>query len=78
MEYKSMWTLFYNLIKDFGVLGVVLAQFIFIVFVGWKFCTNHLKHIKDAIEENIDETKCIKKEIITLKERVAKIEGKLE
>lgn len=73
-----MWNLFYNLIKDFGALGVGITQFIFIVFLGWKFCTNHLQHIKDAIKENTDETKSIKHEVIGLKERVSKIEGKLE
>jgi len=73
-----MWMMTYNMIKDFGALGVGVVQFIVIIYFGYKLFTNHLKHLKDKLNENIFETKCIKKSIVNIKERVSKIEGKLE
>ena len=68
----------YELLKDFGVLGLNVVQFGVILFGGWKLFTNHLKHLKDDIETSIRETKCIKRAVNKLNNRVSKIEGKLE
>ena len=72
-----MWTLCYNIIKDFGALGVGIVQFIVIGFFGWKLFSNHLKHLQAGIDENTKSSNEIKTEIVGLKERVSTIEGKL-
>lgn len=67
----------YQVIKDFGALGVGIVQLGVIIVLFWKLFTNHLKHLKITVDDNIKETKGIKTEVINLKERVAKVEGKL-
>ena len=70
-----MWTVIYNLIKDFGALGVGIAQFILIICLVGKLCNNHLKHLKMSVDENIIETKNLVKSVGAISERVAKLEG---
>lgn len=75
-------SLFYNILKDFGVgvfgWGVV-------IYLIWKLMTNHLKHIGQDIKSIGRDVKLTRIELkentkITnqLGERVSKIEGKLE
>lgn len=58
--------------------GFDVFQIALIIYLFWKLFTNHLKHVIDRLESNITETKCVKKEVIDLKERVSRIEGQLE
>lgn len=58
--------------------GLDIFQIALIIYLFWKLFANHLKHIVDRLESNITETKCVKKEVIALKERVSHIEGQLE
>ena len=73
-----MWNLFYNLIKDFGAMSLNLVQLFLICYFGWKLFTNHLKHIQMSLDANQSEIKCVKDEVINLKERISKVEGKLD
>lgn len=57
--------------------GMDMAHMSLTLFLFWKLFANHLKHIIDKIDSNIQETKCVKTEVISLKERVATIEGGL-
>jgi len=52
-------------------IGIILGLF-------WKLFYNHLKHINISLKENNSEIKCVKTEVIDLKERVSKVEGKLD
>jgi len=58
--------------------GFDILQLVVIIYLFWKLFTNHLKHVMDRIDSNINETRCVKKEVIQLKERVAHIEGQLD
>jgi hypothetical protein len=62
----------------FQSYGLDVVQIVLIIYLFWKLFANHLRHITDRLENNIRETKCVKKEVIDLKERVSHIEGKLE
>lgn len=56
--------------------GLDVFQIALITYLFWKLHANHLKHIIEKIDTNIKETKCIKNEIIGLKERVSRLEGR--
>ena len=58
--------------------GFDILQLVVIIYLFWKLFTNHLKHVMERIDSNINETRCVKKEVIQLKERVARIEGQLD
>lgn len=58
--------------------GMDALQLGVIFYLFWKLFSNHLKHIIEKLDSNIKETKCVKREVINLKERVAKVEGRLE
>jgi len=58
--------------------GFDILQLVVIIYLFWKLFSNHLKHVVERIDSNINETKCVKKEVIQLKERVAHIEGQLD
>jgi len=73
-----MLSLIYNIIKDFGVLGVIIAQFIVIVYFGNKLFSNHLKHITDKINSLCKRFGLIEDELKEHGEKIAKLEGKLE
>jgi hypothetical protein len=73
-----MLSLAFNVIRDYGVLGVCLVQLGIMIYFGSKLFTNHLKHIADhlvRIDEKIDkiEVRCG-----SHMEKIAKLEGKLE
>lgn len=79
-----MLRLFYMIVKDYGVLGVTIAQLILICYFGWKLFTNHLKHIEDKIDGLGIGLNDVKKEIEkdrkvtnTLGQRISTIEGQL-
>lgn len=67
----------YEIVKDFGALGVGIVQLGVIIVLFWKLFTNHLRHLGSKIDDNIRETKGVKKEVTNLKERISKVEGKL-
>lgn len=73
-----MFKVAYELIKDFGALGIGLVQFGVICFFGWKLFANHLKHITDKINSLCNKVTIFETELNKTKERVAKVEGKLE
>lgn len=68
----------YELIKDFGSLGVGLVQLGVICILFWKLFTNHLKHIAIQIKEVDSKVDDVQKEITPIKERISKIEGMLD
>jgi len=72
-----MFKLAYEIIKDFGVLGISIVQFGFIIYLFNKLFTNHLHDLGSKMDNNIKETKGIKKDVQGLSERVSKIEGKI-
>ena len=53
-------------------------QIVIILGLFWKLFYNHLVHINTALKENNKEIKCVKTEVIDLKERVSNVEGQLE
>jgi hypothetical protein len=73
-----MLNLIYNLIKDFGALGVGIAQFLVIIFFGYKLFTNHLKHITDKINTICNRLTGVEEEMQKQGKQIAKLEGKLE
>jgi len=73
-----MFKLAYELIKDFGALGIGVVQFGVILFFGFKLFTNHLKHITTKINSLCSRVGIFENELNKTKERVAKVEGKLE
>ena len=73
-----MLRLAYQILKDFGTLGVTIVQFGVIIFFGVKLFTNHLKHIKDKIDGLCKRFGIIENEVKEHVEKIAKIEGKLE
>lgn len=68
----------YQILKDFGVLGVTLIQFGVILWGGWKLFTNHLHHIQLGIDKNTNEIKKVDAKLGNVCERVANIEGQLK
>jgi len=58
--------------------GMDTLQLSVICFFGWKIMTNHLKHIKDSIENICKKLDVHENKLNLLSERTAKIEGKLE
>jgi hypothetical protein len=58
--------------------GLQVVNLILLGLVSWKLFTNHLKHILISINENKNELEHINKNVIDLKERVSKLEGKLD
>jgi len=73
-----MFNMAYNIIKDFGALGIGLVQLGIIVFFGWKLFTNHLKHIQDKINSIWTRLEKNDEKLDKLGERVATIEGELK
>jgi len=67
----------YEIIKDFGALGVGIIQLAVIIGLFTKLFTNHLKHLTLKIDDSIEETKGVKKDVQELGERVSKIEGRI-
>ena len=61
--------------KDYGLDAVQLG---IIGFFGWKLFTNHLKHITDDIKKISKKVDVLSVDISGMKERVSKIEGKIE
>ncbi|MGD2072061.1 MAG: hypothetical protein PVG65_01040 [Candidatus Thorarchaeota archaeon] len=68
----------YELIKDFGALGVNLVQFGVILYFGAKIIKNHLQHLKDKIDSLCTRQKAVEDELVEQGKKIAKIEGKLE
>lgn len=72
-----MWMLIYNILKDFGAFGIGIVQFGVILYGGYKLFTNHLHHLQKGINESNKELKVVKEEVMNLKERVSRIEGRI-
>lgn len=68
----------YQIIKDFGALGIGIVQLGIICFFGYKLMYNHLKHISDKVCEISKKLNIFGDDLNKTKERVAKIEGKIE
>ena len=58
--------------------GLDIAQLALIGFGFWKLATNHLKHMADDIKGISTKIQVVEKDIGNIKERVSKIEGKIE
>ena len=58
--------------------GIDVLQLSVVCYFGWKLANNHLKHIQDKINEVCCIVKNFEKELGTVKERIAKVEGKIE
>lgn len=56
-----------------GILNLSLLGY-----VSWKLVNNHLRHIADTIKENGKKLEEIADDIVLLKERTSKLEGKIE
>jgi len=73
------------MIKDFGVLGAVLASTGINVYLFYKLFTNHLRHLAidisnvdnkiDKVDKKVDE---LNKEVSCVTNRVSKLEGMVE
>ena len=68
----------YEIIRDFGSLGIGIVQLGVICLLFWKLFTNHLKHITIQIQEVDSKVHDVQKEITPIKERISKIEGMLD
>ena len=73
-----MLRFFYQIIKDFGALGIGIVELIIIIFFGWKLFANHLKHLKDKIDKICNKVENLEIDSVSIKERISKIEGKIE
>jgi len=73
-----MLKVLYELIKDFGTLGAVIGFGGTNLYFIWKIATNHLHHIAKDIKEAKDSIKNLESDMSKVKERVSKIEGKIE
>ena len=58
--------------------GLDSLQLGVICFLGWKLATNHLKHIADKINTISQKLTVFEKDLNKSKERISKLEGKLE
>ena len=58
--------------------GLDALQLGIICFFGWKLFTNHLKHIDDKVDKVIEKLDTFDLELGKTKERVSKLEGKIE
>jgi hypothetical protein len=58
--------------------GLDVAQLALIGILGWKFATNHFRHLKDQVNKMETTLNGVEKNVGELSERVAKIEGKIE
>ena len=73
-----MFRLAYEVLKDFGTLGVTIVQFGVILFVIYKFATNHWKHLIADVKEIMAKQDKQEEKIGKLGERVSTIEGQLK
>jgi hypothetical protein len=73
-----MFKLAYELIKDFGALGVNLVQFGVIIYFGAKIIKNHLQHLKDKLDNLCTRTGNLEEKVDAQSLKIAKIEGKLD
>lgn len=69
-----MLKVLYALFRDFGMDSLQLG---IICFFGWKILTNHLKHLKDSIDEICKKMDFFQADINSTKERISTIEGKI-
>lgn len=70
-----MLKVLYSLFRDFGMDSLQLG---IICFFGWKLFSNHLKHMGDKIDHICKKIGIFEKDLNSTKERVAKIEGKID
>lgn len=64
-----------DILEKYGLDSVQIA---IICIFGWKLATNHLKHLKEKIDEIHKKVNEFDKELNDTKERVSKLEGKVE
>jgi len=70
-----MLKVLYSVFRDYGMDSVQLG---IICFFGWKLFTNHLKHMQDKINHIDEKIGVFETELNQSKERISKIEGKIE
>ena len=58
--------------------GFQATNLCLLLFLSYKLCTNHLRHIGIAIKENGKKLEDIDKKLDSVAERVAKLEGQVE
>lgn len=67
-----MLRFFLEIFEKYGLQAINLSL---LLFVSWKLCTNHLKHISDKLTENGKKLDKLDDKVIKLGERVSKLEG---
>ena len=66
-----------ELIKDYGILGICLLNFIMLIFVSWKLFTNHLRHLTEAVGANAVAIKSLTDLITENAKDISFIKGKI-
>jgi hypothetical protein len=65
-------------IVKYGFGAICLILFAIVIYLVRKIATNHLFHIDLKLDEISSEVKSTRTEVFQCKERIAKLEGKLE
>ena len=65
------------LIKQYGTIGVGIANFLLLLFVSWKFACNHFKHLTEKIDANTNMLVKVYKKSENNAKDVAFIKGQL-
>ncbi len=58
--------------------GLAIAQMALILYLAWRFHSNHLKHINDELEKNSKKLDKLDENIGKLDSRISRIEGQLK
>ena len=64
-------------LQIFEQYGMGVLQIAIILGLAWKFGTNHLKHLQDAIDNVAKKLDTQETKLNSVCERIAKIEGKI-
>lgn len=64
-------------VKDYGAIGINLVLIFIIVFVSWKFFTNHWRHLTAKIDKNTELMELVVKSTEINTKDIAFIKGKL-
>lgn len=68
----------FKFIKVNGGWGFGVINFSLVLWLGWKFATNHLKHLQTSIDNNGKKLDTITKKVNTNTERISFLEGRTE
>ena len=73
-----MFRLAYEILKDFGTLGVTIVQFGVILILVWKFGTNHWKHLTADVKSIKNDQSDMKNQLDNYGQRISTVEGQLK